>query len=349
MSYRQSWGEAFSRPYREIASARGSQARAAQTEERTKEMPDLLSLKRQRLQGQLDMLRARINQMGINSRLRERQMSNLDLFRNAQLAEKKREFDLLQKNGGMGGARTNQGRLISIDLPEGQGQFQTPTIKSLSALQQAQNSIYPLAESMDQIKSGVANAVSAGGNLNKILASAVAYGTGKATKSQEKILENYRISKNAITQAAESMLRVMQLNGTEHNLNSIMEIFTPKKGETVNSFFSGLNQTFNDMKRRAVIADYIGQFGAPLNDAAKENMKNYIDKEMSSNLYGSSFENSKNANQNLNNVVDEAVSSSKLPSGVTDEDVDMVMKKYPDLSRPQAIKFIANLHQEVNS
>lgn len=292
----------FAHGYREMENAFAAGQRANLNRERANMIEPNFNLRKQGL----DLRRQALAQNNARM-LRMGQFNQARLALDYQrLQEQMREFEIQQKRldetGGMTPyqkERLDQQRDSQYYLGKITKQFTTPdglvgTYKNdpnLSKIDDKVKTSMPLlADSMSTILNGIQSYLTGGGNLNRMLAAVTAYATGTATPSQEKLLTQSGMTLDAITMAAESLQNVSNLPKIEATYGDIRKMLSPRKGDTLQSVASRLNETFKEQKKRASLAEFRTTYGIPQDPTAKIAQTNFLREFNNTDQYGSVFE-----------------------------------------------------------
>lgn len=336
MAYRQSIGESFARPFREVETGARAGSLADEEQQRANMMPQMMRLKQQLAQAHLKLLQQRTSRMGQSNDMQEQMM---DLKRE-QFAEQIREFNERQKQGGTSGGRNGIfGQTYNTTLPTGKNAtFQHPTRNQVTADQQTMTAYRQISPLMQQMQAGAKYYMNKPEQLKKYLAafSAGMVSPNLLSKDQQDILTKAGITQSAMIQAAETAARIMNMAKTNESLKVQMDLFRPQQGETPQSYLARQQSLHDDLKKRAVQASFessVGQPVANLDDPdAEQNASDFEDDYINKKM-GSS---------------DAAVGSSSQQNDsdyLSDDNLNKVMKS-KGLTHAQATDFLKALHKK---
>lgn len=246
------------------------------------------------------------------NRLRLQQTMNANNLKAQGLAEKKREFDAAQNNitGGMSMPQYRAFEARKAGLPytkvddsgKAQGTYKMPTMADQSKLEQVVNAWPQLEDLLSQIKQGSKYFMNKPDQFKKYTAALSAAWTGNASPAQEKILEQVGITQNAITQAAETQSRIMQVAKTDTTYQDTRSLFQPKEGETLQSYQARINGVMADNARRFYQAQLQLQ-DVPLDPVAQNIQNQTVNQELAQDPMLSMGENTtEQTGMNINNV-----------------------------------------------
>lgn len=161
------------------------------------------------------------------------------------------------------------------------GLYQKPTAATQSGLQKVIDAFNPLNTAMKQIQKGALYYINAPNELKRYDAALVAYLTGNPSEKDNKILSQAGISLNAIREAAETASRIMNIPRTNEGFRSLFGLFQPTRGESPQSYYQRLKSTQNNFKQRYYQAMFESGVGIPVNKDAVNEMRNYVDSNVS--------------------------------------------------------------------
>lgn len=279
-------GDAFMRPIEQASRIKSNQSLAANRNMRTQLMPEQVASRINYQHERLRQLDERIKQS--QDRLNELQrqfnakfpyyIKSIEIaqqnagLKAAQLAQNQQAYELRQRKAGV--AQPTQ-------FPTGeQGLTTLLTQKDMSKMQDVINAWPQMKSVLSQIQGGAKYFVNNPDGLKKYMSALSATWTGHASKAQEQLLEKVGVSSQAIVQAQELQMSLMNLPKLQDTYNATAELFTPHKGETVQSLIARLNAVTRDNALRYHQAVFNTQFGVPADDQAESARDNYVAQHM---------------------------------------------------------------------
>jgi len=279
-------GDAFMRPIEQASRIQSNRALMDNRNMRTRLMPEQVA-------SRINYQHERLKQMDERIRQSQDRLSELQRQFNAKFPYYIKSIEIAQQNSALKakGIEQNQqayelrqrkaGIAQPTSFPTGeQGLTTLLTQKDMSKMQDVINAWPQMKSVLSQIQQGAKYFVNNPDGLKKYMSALSATWTGHASKSQEKLLENVGVSSNAIVQLQELQMSLMNLPKLQDTYNATEALFTPHKGETVQSFMTRTNAVTRDNALRYHQAVFNTQFGVPADDAAESARDKYVAEHM---------------------------------------------------------------------
>ncbi|MFY4731400.1 hypothetical protein [Nitrospira sp. BLG_2] len=283
---RQLVGDAFMRPFEQGSRIQSNQSLARNRNMRTDLMP-------MQVASRIEYQRQRLKQMDERIRQSQDRLNELQRQFNAKFPYYIKGIEISQRNSDLKAQQLDQnnkaydlrarkaGVAQQTDFPTGESGMTTLlTQKDMSKMQDVINAWPQMKSVLAQIQQGAKYFVNNPDGLKKYMSALSATWTGHASKGQEKLLEQVGVSSNAIVQLQELQMSLMNLPKLQDTYNATEALFTPHKGETVQSFMARTNAVTRDNALRYHQAIFNTQFGVPADNNAEHARDNYVTQQL---------------------------------------------------------------------
>ncbi len=279
-------GDAFMRPFEQGSRMKSNQAMVRNRDMRTDLMP-------MQVASRIDYQHQRLRQMDERIKQSQDRINELTRQFNEKFPYYIKSMEIAQRNSDLKAQQLSQnannsqlrarkaGIAQQTNFPTGESGMTTLlTQKDMSKMQDVINAWPQMKSVLGQVQQGAKYFVNNPDGLKKYMSALGATWTGHASKEQEKLLESVGVSGNAIIQLQEMQMSLMNLPKLQDTYNATEALFTPHKGETVQSFIKRTNAVTRDNALRYHQAIFNTQFGVPADDNAESARDNYVAQHM---------------------------------------------------------------------
>lgn len=283
---RQLVGDAFMRPFEQGSRIQSNQAMTRNRDMRTELLP-------MQVLSRIDYQHQRLRQLDERIRQSQDRLNELQRQFNAKFPYYVQSIGIAQRNADLKAQQIGQNQAAyqlrarkagipsGTQFPDGStGMTTLLTQKDMSKMQDVINAWPQMKSVLSQVQQGAKYFVNNPDGLKKYVSALNATWTGHASKRQEQLLENVGVSSQAILQAQELQMSLMNLPKLQDTYDATQAMFTPHKGETLQSFMTRINAASRDNALRYHQAIFNTQFGVPADNNAEDARDNYVSQQL---------------------------------------------------------------------